>query len=84
MGTVSVSSPAPHVVQVTLDRPDALNTINRELVGDLTAVLDDIDADFACRVVVLTGAGPGFCAGLDLNGYALTSSSSRKVPCRHS
>jgi enoyl-CoA hydratase/carnithine racemase len=69
MTTVSVGQPRPGVTQVTLDRPAALNTLNRELVRDLTAVLDDIDTDLDCRVVVLTGAGRAFCAGLDLHGY---------------
>lgn len=54
---------------MTLERPAALNTLNRDLVQDLTFALDAIDSDLDCRVVVLTGAGRAFCAGLDLNGY---------------
>jgi enoyl-CoA hydratase/carnithine racemase len=71
MATVSVSRPKAGITQVTLNRPDALNTLNLELVGDLTTVLADIDGDLDCRVVVLTGAGRAFCAGLDLHGYGL-------------
>jgi enoyl-CoA hydratase len=56
------------IALVTLDRPDRLNAMSHELVADLHAVLDEIKADATCRVVVLTGAGRGFCAGLDLKG----------------
>ncbi|MFQ5698259.1 MAG: enoyl-CoA hydratase/isomerase family protein [Myxococcota bacterium] len=51
---------------LTLDRPKALNALNRALVDDLRAVLDELAADPSVRVVVLRGAGRGFCAGLDL------------------
>jgi enoyl-CoA hydratase/carnithine racemase len=57
------------VTTVTLARPDALNTLNATLVEELTDVLEAIRRDRACRVVVLTGAGRAFCAGLDLGGY---------------
>lgn len=54
---------------LTLSRPDRLNTLNFELVAQLSAALDEIERDGSCRVVVLTGAGRAFCAGLDLSGY---------------
>ncbi|WP_020105408.1 enoyl-CoA hydratase/isomerase family protein [Nocardia sp. 348MFTsu5.1] len=57
------------ITTVTLNRPDALNTVNVDLVRELTTALDDIDRDRGCRVVILTGAGRAFSAGLDLNGY---------------
>jgi enoyl-CoA hydratase len=60
----------PHVRLVTLNRPDDLNTMNAELGEALYRELDSIAADRTCRAVVLTGAGRGFCAGLDLRtGY---------------
>lgn len=65
-GTVVRTEPRPGVALLTLDRPERLNAMNHELVADLHAALDDVHADRACRVVVLTGAGRGFCAGLDL------------------
>jgi enoyl-CoA hydratase len=52
---------------VTLDRPERLNAMNTALVEDLHATLDEIALDDTCRVVILTGAGRGFCAGLDLS-----------------
>lgn len=54
------------MVVLTLDRPDRLNAMSHELVADLHAVLDEVGSDRSVRVVVLTGAGRGFCAGLDI------------------
>jgi len=59
----------PGVVQLTLCRPAKLNALTEPLVTRLHAQLRDLAADPACRVVVLTGAGRGFCAGLDLGGF---------------
>lgn len=67
-GTVRVERPRPEVALVTLDRPERLNAMNHELVADLHAALEEIGADTTCRVVVVTGEGRGFCAGLDLKG----------------
>jgi enoyl-CoA hydratase/carnithine racemase len=61
--------PAPHVRRLTLNRPDRLNTMTAELCEALHAAFDEIGRDRSCRAVVLTGAGRGFCAGLDLGGY---------------
>ena len=68
MTTVQVSSPRPGVALITLDRPERLNAMSHELVADLHDVLDGVATDRGTRVVVLTGAGRGFCAGLDLKG----------------
>jgi enoyl-CoA hydratase len=68
MTTVQRDRPADGVVQLTLDRPDRLNAMNFELISDLHEALDEVAADHSCRAVVLTGAGRGFCAGLDLKG----------------
>jgi enoyl-CoA hydratase len=67
--TIEVEQPAEHVTTLRLARPDRLNALNYTLVGELHDALDDVAADDACRVVVLTGAGRGFCAGLDLRDY---------------
>ena len=68
MKTVTIDRPTPDVALVTLDRPERLNAMSHELVADLHDALDEVGADTSCRVVVLTGAGRGFCAGLDLKG----------------
>jgi enoyl-CoA hydratase len=64
-----MESVADGVTLLTLDRPDRLNAMNSALISDLHAALDSIAADSMCRVVVMTGAGRAFCAGLDLSGY---------------
>jgi len=63
------SEPRPGVVQLTLARPDKLNALTAPLVAALHDHLRAIAADLTCRVVVLTGAGRGFCAGLGLSGF---------------
>jgi enoyl-CoA hydratase len=61
--------PSRGVRVLTLNRPDRLNAMTAELCEALHEELGAIAADRACRAVVLTGAGRGFCAGLDLQGY---------------
>lgn len=67
---VLTSDAADGVRLITLNRPDRLNAMNEELIDGLHAALDAVAADRDCRVVILTGAGRGFCAGLDLHGYS--------------
>jgi enoyl-CoA hydratase len=55
---------------VTLNRPDRLNAINKQMLDDLDALLDTIEADEDVRVVILQGAGRSFCAGFDLKDEA--------------
>lgn len=64
---VEVTRPRPEITVVTLNRPDKLNALSYELVETLHDALDAVAADNTCRVVVLTGAGRGFCSGLDLS-----------------
>jgi 2-(1,2-epoxy-1,2-dihydrophenyl)acetyl-CoA isomerase len=52
---------------LTLDRPDKLNAVNGALADALAAAVSDAAVDDAVRVVVITGAGRAFCAGLDLS-----------------
>lgn len=54
------------VALVTLDRPEKRNALNIELMRSLCATLDQLAENTASRVVILRGAGPVFCAGLDL------------------
>jgi len=56
------------VLTVTLNRPDRLNAFTTQMMIDLLALFDAIDADDDVRAVVVTGAGRGFCAGADLGG----------------
>lgn len=54
------------IARLTLNRPQQRNALSQALMGALHEALDGIEADRAVRVVVLAGAGPGFCAGHDL------------------
>ncbi len=66
--TVFHERPADGVAVITLNRPEHANGVVPELVRDLTAALDALEADLDVRAVVLTGAGKQFCAGADLHG----------------
>ena len=64
---LQTSHPRPEITVLTLNRPEKLNALSYELVEQLHEALDALAADNTCRVVVLTGAGRGFCSGLDLS-----------------
>ncbi len=65
--SVILSRTRAGVCTLTLNRPDKLNAANDELLLSLAAGLKKAEADTAVRVVVITGAGRGFCAGQDLS-----------------
>ena len=67
---VVLSERRGHVLVVTLNRPDARNAINAALAEALAAALDELDAEPELLVGIVTGAGPGFCAGMDLKAFA--------------
>lgn len=61
--------PRPGVLLIRLNRADALNAMNAQLVESLHAVLAEVRHDSHTRAIVLTGSGRAFCAGIDLRGY---------------
>jgi enoyl-CoA hydratase len=67
------------VATVVLDRPDALNAITPTMLGELGAVLGALAVDPEVRVVVLTGAGRAFSAGVDLKALGERSLAGGKV-----
>lgn len=69
MSTIEIERVSDAVRVVRLNRPDRLNAMNFQLVGDLHDALDTIAGDETCKVAVLTGNGRAFCAGLDLKDY---------------
>jgi enoyl-CoA hydratase len=69
MADVDISYPQDAIAQITLNRPDKLNAMTSEMVELLHESLSSVGRDREVRVVILTGAGRGFCAGLDLGGY---------------
>jgi enoyl-CoA hydratase/carnithine racemase len=50
-----------------MNRPESFNAIDQQMIEELHAAIDEVNADRSCRVAVLTGEGRGFCSGLDLN-----------------
>ncbi len=63
---VIVERPIDGCALVTLNRPRAMNALSTALRAELVAALNRLSADTSVRVLVLTGAGKAFCAGLDL------------------
>jgi enoyl-CoA hydratase len=68
MTTVSASILEPGIAHLQLARPERRNALAPELVDDLRGALAGIGRDRATRVLILSGAGKGFCAGADLKG----------------
>jgi enoyl-CoA hydratase len=54
------------IATITLDRPEARNALSSEVLGLLSRLMGQVDADRDVDVIILTGADPAFCAGLDL------------------
>ena len=57
------------ILLITLNRPDARNAVNLAMAEGMAAALDELDADGDLAVGVITGAGAGFCAGMDLKAF---------------
>jgi 2-(1,2-epoxy-1,2-dihydrophenyl)acetyl-CoA isomerase len=58
------------IARLTLDRPERLNSFTVQMHGEVAVALDRVEADATVRVLVVTGAGRGFCAGQDLSERA--------------
>ncbi len=71
------------VCTLTLNRPDKLNAINTQLAQELPQAIEDASADDAIRVIVITGAGRGFCAGLDLTPANVAATQAARTQSRH-
>jgi enoyl-CoA hydratase len=64
--TLIVETPSVGVTLIRLNRPEALNALNSQLLGELSAALDAAEADDGVRCVVLTGSDRAFAAGADI------------------
>lgn len=67
-----------HIGIVTIDRPEALNALNSQVLTDLDGILDQVEADDTLYAVILTGAGRSFVAGADIAEMKDFSSSDGK------
>lgn len=68
--TLAVERPQPEIVVARLNRPARLNAITFTMFDELVELQREVEADRAARVLVLTGEGRAFCAGLDLDEAA--------------
>ena len=66
MSVIEVDRAHEGIAIVTMNRPEQRNAMNVALIEGLRETFTTLHRDRSCRVVVLTGAGPSFCAGLDL------------------
>jgi len=66
MSFVLVEKPRPYVTLITLNRPERMNAMAFDVMVPFREALEEASYDNATRVVVVTGAGEGFCAGADL------------------
>ena len=57
------------ILLVTLNRPDQRNAVNAALAQGIATALDELDADAELSIGVITGAGKGFCSGMDLKAF---------------
>lgn len=74
------STPAPGVALLTLNRPDRMNAWNADLSARYFGLLEECAANDDVRVIVVTGAGKGFCAGADMDALQSIGGSSGGAP----
>jgi enoyl-CoA hydratase len=67
--TLTVDTLSAGVAVLRLNRPERLNAINEVMVSELTQTCASLGADATINVVVLTGAGRGFCSGIDMRDF---------------
>lgn len=67
------------IAWVTMNRPDKRNAISAEMAQEMVGVIDELEIDERCKVMVLTGAGESFSAGMDLRDYFRSSDNDSAV-----
>jgi enoyl-CoA hydratase len=71
MAYIEITKPRPHVSLITLNRPERMNALSFDTVKPLHDAILEVGADNDTFAVVLTGAGRGFCSGLDLEDHGI-------------
>lgn len=71
MAYIEIAKPRPHVSVITLNRPERMNALSFDTVKPLHDAILEVGADNDTFAVVLTGAGRGFCSGLDLEDHGI-------------
>jgi len=66
---LQIESPAPKVYNVQLNRPDKRNALNMEMWAEVGACFKELSSTPDCRVIILSGNGKAFCAGIDLTSF---------------
>jgi enoyl-CoA hydratase len=64
--TLKLEYPEEHIALMTFNRPERLNAISREMIEEIHALLNRMEMEPNTRVLIMTGAGRGFCSGTDL------------------
>ena len=64
-----LTEPRDRVLVITLNRPDQRNAVNAAVAQGIAAALDELDSQADLSIGVITGAGKGFCAGMDLKAF---------------
>lgn len=64
--TIHIDTVSPGLKRLTLNRPETLNALSLDMLDELLDALGGLQRDTDCRVLILTGAGKGFCSGIDL------------------
>jgi enoyl-CoA hydratase len=82
MQTISLSSPAPYITEIRLNRPDSLNAVDDLVISELTATLKETAKDDTARAIILSGEGRAFCAGADYKRHATRALSARPAYLR--
>ena len=68
------------VLLITINRPDQRNAVNAAVARGIADALDELDGDAELTLGILTGAGKGFCAGMDLKAFVAGERAVRRRP----